>query len=398
MFSRRRTLIAGLLLLSIAFLGGMVADVDGDGIPSHRELSAGTDPLSADTDGDGLRDGVEYEFGSDPTLADTDDDGLDDWTERYGTRVTGDTTDSGRTEISWESSDPRSPHSDSDGIPDGREVELGLNPTSEDTDRDGLPDQQEVEGLTDPGNPDTDGDNLLDGWEVEGETDKGAPLPGANPLHKDMYVQVTYLRGTDHELPPGVFSRIKDWYADMPVENPDGTNGITVHIRADDEYSGPVDQSIDEWTKSNGQKTSGVSGFMAMREFYNREYMGPRVGSYFLVVVADDSVPVRGSGNAGGSKTSIVRPWPGPEGDQRRMAHTITHEMLHNIVREVGGQDCNGRMHTCEGFLSYENQYYLSEKSTAKLNEEGFADPVYRDQMNATSCEDTINDPSECGA
>lgn len=398
MFSRRVVLIAVLLLISTGIVGGVVADIDGDGIPSYRELSAGIDPLADDTDGDGLSDDVEYEFGSDPTLADTDDDGLDDRAEYDGVNRGGNTLGNVPFEVSWERSDPRSPHSDSDDIPDGEEAELDLDPTSEDTDRDGLPDQREVEGPTDPGNPDTDGDNLLDAWEVEGETDKGAPLPGADPLHKDMYVQVTYLRGTDHQLPAGVFSRIEEWYADMPVENPDGAEGITVHIYANDEYSGPVNQSIDEWTKSNGKKTNGVSGFMAMREFYNREYMGPRVGSYFLVVVADDSVSVRGSGNAGGSKTAIVRSWPGDDhGDQRRMAHTITHEMLHNIVRKIGGRDCDGQMHTCEGFLSYENHYYLSEKSTDKLNEEGFADPVYPEQMNATSCEDTINDPSECG-
>lgn len=402
MFSRRVVLIVVLLLITTGVVGGVVADVDGDGIPSYRELRAGTDPLVVDTDGDGLSDDAEYEFGSDPTLTDTDNDGLDDQAERWGTSITGDTTAGSQPVISWKRSDPRSAHSDSDGIPDGREVELGLDPTLADTDGDGLPDPLEIEGPTDPANPDTDGDNLLDGWEVEGETDKGAPLPGSDPLHKDMYVQVTYLRGTEHEIPQGVFSRITEWYADMPVENPDGEEGITVQVYAHDEYSGPVDASIDEWTKENGEKTVGVSGFMAMREFYNREYMGPRVGSYFLVVVADDSVPVRGSGNAGGSKTSIVQPWPGvAHGDQRGMAHTITHEMLHNIVREVrpgdAYDDCNGAMHTCEGFLSYENHYYLSEKSTKKLTDEGFADPVYREQMNATSCEETINDPPECG-
>ena len=60
----------------------------------------------------------------------------------------------------------------------------------------------------------------------------------------------------------------------MPVENPDGEMAIDVRFYTDDEYSGPVEPSIDEWTKSNGEKTDGVSGFMRMREFYDREHVG----------------------------------------------------------------------------------------------------------------------------
>ena len=398
MVSRRAVAIALLVAVATGTAGALVTDLDGDRISGVQEIQDGTDPLASDTDGDDLWDNDEIAFGSDPTVADTDGDGLRDVREYFGPERDHDAARSTFV-VRWERSDPHSTDTDGDGIDDGEEADAGMDPTSEDSDGDGLSDPEEHEGPTNPATPDTDGDNLKDGWEVAGETDKGALLPDADPLHKDMYIQVTYLRGTQHEAPGGVFSQSKKWFAGMPVENPDGETGITAHFYSDDEYSGPVDQSIDEWTKSNGMKTAGVSGFMTMREFYNREYMGPRVGSYFLVVVAGDGVPVRGSGNAGGSKTSIVRPWPGNDhGDEKSLAHTITHEMLHNLVREVGSQDCNGRMHTCEGFLSYENDYYLSEKSAAKLNEQGFADPVYSQQMNATSCEETISDPSECGA
>lgn len=390
MSDRRITVI---VVLAVLLVGGASAfaltSVDGDSVPTYREFIDGTDPFDADTDSDGLRDGVEADYGTNPTDPDTDSDGLQDGEEIRG--VHGET-------IEWRDAEPTDPDTDDDGIRDGAEVDAGLDPTSVDSDGDGLDDPTEVDGQTNPANPDTDGDNLLDGWEVAGETDEGAPLPGADPLHKDMYVQVTYLEDTQHEAPQGVFSKSEQWFAEMPVENPDGETGIDVRFYNDDEYSGPINRSIDEWTKSNGQKTAGVSGFMTMREFYNREAMGPRTGSYFLVVVANDDVPVRGSGNAGGSKTSIVRPWPGDDrGDEKRLAHTITHEVLHNVVRKVAGNDCNGRMHTCEGFLSYENDYFLSEKATMKLNEQGFADPVYPEQMNASSCEETISDPTECG-
>ena len=398
MVSRRVVVVAVLLLVGTGTVGALATDLDGDRISGLQELQDGTDPLAGDTDGDALWDNDEREFGSDPTVVDTDGDGLDDDTEYRGPEGNGGAVGTAFV-VEWERSDPASIDTDGDGIPDGEEAELGLDPTRADSDRDGLSDPEEHEGPTNPANPDTDGDNLNDGWEVAGETDKGAPLPDADPLHKDMYIQVTYLRGTDHEAPLGVFSKSKTWFADMPVENPDGETGVRAHFYNDDEYSGPIDRSIDEWTKSNGLKTAGVSGFMTMREFYNQEVMGPRTGSYFLVVIASDDVPIRGSGNAGGSKTSIVRPWPGNDhGDEKSLARTLTHELLLNIVRKVGGRDCNGQMHTCEGFLSYENDYYLSDKAATKLNQEGFADPVYPEQMNATSCEATISDPSECGA
>ena len=389
--------VAATVIVVVLLVGGPSAfaltSLDGDSVPTYREFVDGTDPFAPDTDSDGLYDGSEADYDTDPTDPDTDGDGLPDGEETWGVRGE---------RIEWEDADPTDPDTDGDGLRDGVEAAAGLDPTSADSDGDGLDDPTERDGPTDPAAPDTDGDGLLDGWEVAGETDAGAPLPGADPLHKDMYVQVTYLAGTEHEAPRGVFSTATRWFAEMPVENPDGESGITVRFYDDDEYSGPIDRSIDEWTHSNGETTEGVSGFMAMREFYNRETMGPRTGSYFLVVVPGDDVPVRGSGNAGGSKTTIVRPWPGDDhGSEKRLAHTITHELLHNVVREVqpgaAYDECNGAMHTCEGFLSYENDYFLSDEAAAKLNERGFADPVYREQMNATNCEETISDPSDCG-
>lgn len=59
--------------------------------------------------------------------------------------------------------------SDSDGLSDEKEKELGANPLKPDTDNDGLFDGEEVNFYkTDPLNPDTDGDRYLDGEEVKG--------------------------------------------------------------------------------------------------------------------------------------------------------------------------------------------------------------------------------------
>ncbi|HJW69776.1 MAG TPA: hypothetical protein VJ829_10500 [Candidatus Binatia bacterium] len=56
--------------------------------------------------------------------------------------------------------------SDGDGIPDGDEIAMGLDPDNPDTDGDGLTDGQEIHGCTDPKNPDVDNDGYGDGVEV----------------------------------------------------------------------------------------------------------------------------------------------------------------------------------------------------------------------------------------
>lgn len=404
MDSREGLRLAGtLILVALLVLGsGVVAyDPDQDGLWTHEELQQGTDPFDRDTDGDEVPDGVEVREGSSPVKTDTDGDGLSDTIEYYGhgpgetLSITGETIETReQTAVPWvwefDESDPTDPDTDGDGIPDGVEYEAGLNPTKVDSDEDGLPDPVERDGPTDAADPDTDGDNLLDGWEVAGRTESGAPLPGADPLHKDIYLVTLSLPGTENEPPAAAFAQAATWFGEMPVENPDGETGIRLHHTA----GLSTNRSIDPWTKANGESTRTVSGYMAMREFYNEETIGPRTGSYFLTVYSGEA-SIGGAGNAGGTKVSIVRSYHGNTG---RWARILTHELLHNVVRDVSDGTCVNSLHTCNGFLSYENETYLSEPAAAKLNEQGFADPVYENQMNATSCADTISDPSECGA
>ncbi len=55
---------------------------------------------------------------------------------------------------------------------------LGTDPGLNDTDSDGLPDGDEVDLGTDPLNPDSDGDGFFDGEEV---------AAGIDPLDPDLY-------------------------------------------------------------------------------------------------------------------------------------------------------------------------------------------------------------------
>jgi len=156
------------------------ADSDDDGLPDSEEEDRGTDPNDPDTDGDGLEDGAEVsDYGTDPNAVDTDNDGLTDREEvrQYDTDPTEPDTDGDGyedgAEVNEYETDPTDGDdypgrdSDSDGLSDSRESELGTDPTDSDTDGDGLQDGAEVnEYDTDPTDPDTDGDGYGDGAEV----------------------------------------------------------------------------------------------------------------------------------------------------------------------------------------------------------------------------------------
>jgi hypothetical protein len=116
---------------------------------------------------------------------------------------------------------------------------------------------------------DTDGDGLWDDWETTGidTNGDGAPeitLPGADPQRKDLYVEVDCLvsdgnsNGSttdpqDHSHCPRQDSMIDvvTAFANAPVNNPDGTVGIQLHVDVGTLYGAGV-------TSVNG--TGGVTG------------------------------------------------------------------------------------------------------------------------------------------
>ena len=145
----------------------------------------------ADSDGDGLPDGVEVSVGQDPTNPDPnagnndyDNDGLTNLEEYQGmfSGVVRGVTLSNPASLSFNNSD-----SDNDGIPDGLEIELLLDPTTNstagetengllDSDNDGLTNLFEYDLGTNFTNNDSDADGLTDGEEYR---------LGTNPLNED---------------------------------------------------------------------------------------------------------------------------------------------------------------------------------------------------------------------
>lgn len=111
--------------------------------------------VPVDTDSDGLPDNREVEIGTDPSKPDSDDDGISD----------GD-------EVNTHKTAPLNNDTDADNFYDGGELIRGTDPNNPETDGDGLLDgDEEYIHKTDPANPDTDGDGVNDLVEVRNGTD-----------------------------------------------------------------------------------------------------------------------------------------------------------------------------------------------------------------------------------
>jgi hypothetical protein len=96
-----------------------------------------------------------------------------------------------------------------------------------DSDNDGLPDIVEQNGLD---------------YNKDGNID--ITLPNANPFHKDIYIEIDYMQCNSTTCPSTPNSTHRPYqqalddvinaFANAPVSNPDGNNGITLHLLVDE--------------------------------------------------------------------------------------------------------------------------------------------------------------------
>lgn len=126
-----------------------------------------------------------------------------------------------------------------------------FDPLVLDSDADGLEDEEEIKYYhTNPLEPDTDDDGLPDGLEVT--------LLGSNPLRMDIFVEVDWMSTT---LEPSAISRLIKEFADAPIENPNGSTGITLHIDLDDQVP-----AVNEISKEH--KSGDWNDFWDYKEYY----------------------------------------------------------------------------------------------------------------------------------
>jgi hypothetical protein len=153
-------------------------DIDQDGIPDIQETKGIIGPIGK-------------KFISSPTMIDSDGDGLTDL-EELGEVLTAEAATAIAKEKGYKNppfrsgfcyrnvtSDPTSPDSDGDLVPDGWEIDDETDPLNSDSDGDKLSDSGERLWGTDPLNPDTDNDGISDKQETT------FTVNGFNPNRQD---------------------------------------------------------------------------------------------------------------------------------------------------------------------------------------------------------------------
>ncbi len=262
------------------------------------------------------------------------------------------------------------------------------------------------------GNQDSDGDKLLDGWELD---NYGLAGMGANPLHKDLFVEADYM--SNSALPD--LAHLNDIVAvfnNAPVANPDGTTGIHLHIDTGGAAygSGPGTYPAYDLGGGNavpfqtylGADTPGCATYdwTQFQGLKNTYFYSGRAPIFHYMIFANDLAPCMGTTSGisrNGSPDSVfitgatdfivsLGGWGTPYGTQIQREGTFVHEFGHNLGLRHGGND---HVNYKPNYLSVMNYLY----QTIGLWRDGGVHIDYSRILNPSLNENKLNEVNGLG-
>lgn len=212
-----------------------------------------------------------------------------------------------------------------------------------------------------PNEPDRDGDGLPDDWETNGvDTPSGhldLPAMGADLQHKDVFVELDPMAGD--ELSQGAIDAVEAAFARAPVPNPDGSQGIDLHV---DNGPGSTMDALTgaTWGALSAQDTiphadplgrpDGDDYDWSAFDGLRAQFFSPvRAPAFHYAISADTFDADQDSGISRGVGASdfivalgpVCRP-PTKSCTQAAQAGTFMHELGHKLgLRHGGGDDVN---------------------------------------------------------
>lgn len=207
-------------------------------------------------------------------------------------------------------------------------------------------------------NLDTDGDGLLDFWEThgydhdgDGVIDVNLPLMGANPRHKDIFVEIDWMRNATHSHKPraATMKSVVKAFKNAPVENPDGVKGIALHLDSGNLGGGNAVAHSDDlkplWTDFDAIKGA------------NFDPKRNRIFRYCLFAHAYNSTTSSGYTRRipGSDFVVTLGAFEGGVGTGKQQAGTFMHELGHSLGLRHGGSD---NVNYKPNFLSIMNYFF----------------------------------------
>ena len=225
---------------------------------------------------------------------------------------------------------------------------------------------------------DSDEDRLPDQWENEGVTIEGVfvdlPKMGADPRHKDIFVHADWM-ARDVNPPravikpdPRAIKMVTDAFENAPVENPDGSHGVILHVDLgpDSVMNVVTGETWGVLSKAGEVPFRSSVGAIEADESYNwgdvdtvkAIYFDPakrgRIFHYALFANTLGGISAGGiaRGIPGADFLVTLGLAPTPGGTEFEQAGVFMHELGHNLGLRHGGSD---DIHRKPNYLSIMN-------------------------------------------
>lgn len=192
------------------------------------------------------------------------------------------------------------------------------------------------------GLPDADCDGLADAWENAGYYDpnndgKRINLPGANPQHKDLFVEIDSMSGMAPSS--GAIADVIAAYAGANVWNPDGTGGVRLYVEST--TSPPITYSTCTtiWPGFDALKAANIGSATdrASNPLQLQEESNVKVYGLFVHFQCGDTGSSGTSENPGNDFAVSLGSFTGGTGNRMQQASALMHELGHTLGLDHGG-------------------------------------------------------------